>query len=231
MAMSLALKKTVLSALESNDLEAVASLAAGDRKVLSQLVRLAYDKETLVGWRAINATGFVARAMAKGDHEFLRDTCRKLLWSLSDESGGIGWSAPELLGEIVSADPLRFADIVPLITQVYDIEEEVFRPGVVYALGRIAEAAPGASSGFQKIVISSLVDKNPLVRIYGLGLVEKIWTTSEAVRCWTRKYRDRIRTVVAGMSMDKMEAWVYVGDQFESIMVGELARSVLEKLI
>jgi hypothetical protein len=57
-------------------------------------------------------------------------------WSLSDESGGIGWSAPELIGEIVCADPRRFADIVPLIADVYAIEEDVFRPGVLYAFSR-----------------------------------------------------------------------------------------------
>src|SRR5512147_1025466 len=104
--MSQTLKKTILHALESNELGAIASLAEKDRKVLSQLVRLAYDKETLVGWRAIRAVGLAARALVKTDREFLRDTCRKLLWSLSDESGGIGWSAPEMLGEIVSSDPL-----------------------------------------------------------------------------------------------------------------------------
>ena len=55
--MHYALKKNILSALGANDLDAVVSLAASDRKVLSRLVRLAYDKETLVGWRAIKAIG------------------------------------------------------------------------------------------------------------------------------------------------------------------------------
>ncbi len=55
------LKQRIHHALESNDLDAVVSLAKENRKVLSLLVRMAYDKDTLVGWRAIKATGQAAR--------------------------------------------------------------------------------------------------------------------------------------------------------------------------
>ncbi len=229
--MSHSLKKKILSALESNDLDAVVALSTGDRTVLSRLVRLAYDKETLVGWRAIKAVGLAARALQRSDYDFLRDTCRKLLWSLSDESGGIGWSAPEMLGEIVSADPRRFADIIPLIVQVFDIEEDVFRPGVVYALGRIAEADPEAASTFQKVIISSLVDREPLTRIYGLDLVEVLWRSGTAERCWTHEYRERIRSAVSRLRADKTEAWVYRDPQFVSVMTGEYASVLINKLI
>ena len=229
--MSHALKKKILAALESNDLDAVVSLSTGDRTVLSRLVRLAYDKETLVGWRAIKAVGLVARKLLKSDCEFLRDTCRKLLWSLSDESGGIGWSAPEMLGEIVSAAPHRFADMIPLIVQAYDIEEDVFRPGVVYALGCIAEADPEAAASFQKVIISSLVDKEPLTCIYGLNLVEMLWRSGAAGRCWTQEYRDRVRSAVSRLKADKAEAWVYRDTQFISVMTGEYASALNNKLI
>ena len=95
--------------------------------------------------------GRVAKALAGTNHEFLRIAVRKLLWSLSDESGGIGWSAPELIGEIVCADPGRFADIVPLIAEVYTIEEEMFRPGSALRLNGIAEVGPDLVARYQKI--------------------------------------------------------------------------------
>jgi len=101
------LKLFVQAALESNDLDAIVTSTKNDKKTISQLVRLAYDKDTLVGWRAIKAAGLAARELVKTAPDFLRETCRKLLWSLTDESGGIGWSAPELLGEIVCADVKR----------------------------------------------------------------------------------------------------------------------------
>jgi hypothetical protein len=219
-------KKNILSALESNDLDAVVSLAAGDRKVLSRLVRLAYDKETLIGWRAIRAVGLVARVRVKSDYEFLRETCRKLLWSLTDESGGIGWSAPEMLGEIVSADPVRFRDIIPLIASAYEVEEDVFLAGVLYSLARIAETAPELAAPYQKIIIMSLADRDPLVRVRGIGLIRLLrpWVQSNGI--WSREFCERITLSLDKLKSDSGEAWVYQGDNFTSLQVGDEARKI-----
>jgi hypothetical protein len=224
------LKKSILQALESNELDVVASLVKENRRALAILVRLSYDKETLVAWRAIKAVGLVAKAHVKTDHEFLRETVRKLLWSVSDESGGIGWSAPELLGEIVSADPKKFADVIPLIAQVYEVEEEVFRPGVVYALSRIAETAPEQVAVYQKIVIMSLTDKNPLVKIYGLELLERIWQTIINENLWSYEYRGRIMGLVESTNFDQNEAWIYINNGFIRLEVGEVSKKTQENL-
>jgi len=223
------LKKNILSALGSNDLDAVVALAASDRKVLSRLVRLAYDKETLVGWRAIQAVGLVARMLIKSDYEFLRETCRKLLWSLTDESGGIGWSAPEMLGEIVSADPARFQDIIPLIASAYDVEEDVFRAGVLYALARIAETAPELAAPYQKVVIMSLADRDPLVKVRGIGLVRLLWPWANSNGIWSREYGERISLSLDKLISDKGEAWVYQGNNFISMQVGDEAKDMIKK--
>jgi hypothetical protein len=224
------LKKNVLSALESDDLDAVVSLAAGDRKVLSQLVRLAYDKETLVGWRAIKAVGLVAHVLVKSDYEFLRETCRKLLWSLTDESGGIGWSAPEMLGEIVSADPVRFKDIIPLIASAYEVEENVFRAGVLYALARIAESAPELAAPYQKIIVMSLADRDPLVKVRGIGLVKLLWPWANSKGIWSREYSERISLSLDKLISDKGEAWVYQLSNFISIQVGDESKAMLKNI-
>ena len=226
--MSHILKKRVLSALESNDLDGVVSLAANDRKVLSCLVRLAYDKETIVGWRAIKAVGIVARSLVKNDHEFLRETCRKLLWSLTDESGGIGWAAPEMLGEIVSTAPVQFQDIIPIIASAYDVEEDVFRAGVLYALARIAETAPETAAPYQKIVVMSLADRDPLVKVRGIGLVRLLWPRANSKGIWSREYSERIRLSLDKLISDKGEAWVYQVNNFISIQVGDEARALLK---
>lgn len=224
------LKKSILHAIESNDLDAVASLVKDNKRALAILVRISYDKETLAAWRAIKAVGLAAKALVKTDHEFLRETVRKLLWSLSDESGGIGWSAPELLGEIVSADPNRFSDIIPLIAQVYEVEEEVFRSGVVYALARIAETAPEQVAVYQKIAIMSLADKNPLVKIYGLELVERLWQTAIKENLWSPEYRKRVMSLIENISLNHEVAWVYKNDGFIGYEVGETSKITQENI-
>ena len=222
------LKKTIQRSLAENALDAVVSLAAGDRTALSRLVRIAYDKDTLVGWRAIKAVGLVARMLVKSDYEFLRETCRKLHWSLTDESGGIGWSAPEMLGEIVSADPARFRDFIPIIASAYDVEEDVFRAGVLYALGRIAETAPELAVPYQKIIIMSLADQDPLVRVRGIRLIRLLWSWAESNGIWNREYSDRISLTLDRLRSDQGEAWLYQEDNFISLQVGEEALELLK---
>ncbi len=225
------LKEELIQALQSNDIASAAAIGKHGRKVLTILVRLAYDKETLVGWRAVIAVGIAARELVKTDPGILRETCRKLLWSLTDESGGIGWSAPELIGEIVSADPRLFCDIVPLVAAVYDVEEETFRAGVLYALGRIAERAPDLALPYQKIVVMSLVDKDPLVRIRGMQLVGGLWSAASDTGIWSGEYRGRVKSVIARLAEDKGEAWIYRDSDFVNVQVGEMATQLIKLLI
>jgi hypothetical protein len=224
------LRKELHDALAANDLASIAGHPR-QRKVISTLIRLSYAKDTLVGWRAIIAVGMTARELIRTEYPFLRETCRKLLWSLSDESGGIGWSAPELLGEIVSADPHKFSDLVPLVATVYDVEEKVFRPGVLYALCRIAEKAPDLVYGQQLVIISSLVDRDPLVRIRGLQLAGLVWTDASRSGAWSPEYLQKVRMTIEQLRSDISEAWIYQEDGFLSVMVGDLAKSIAFKII
>lgn len=223
------MKQKITDALETGELEKIPPLLLGDRKGLSALVRLSYDKDTLVGRRAIKAMGLAARELVRTDFAFLRETCRKLLWSLTDESGGIGWSAPELLGEIVSADPKRFADIIPLIAEAYSVEEDVFRPGVVYALARIAESAPASVLEQQKIIIFSLCDKEPLARFYGLRLLGLIWEEACRGNAWTTEYRRKIQETVGRLTNDENEVWIFNGTGFDSLLIKDIARDIENK--
>jgi len=228
---SLEIKKTLFHALERNDLDTIVSLVQKNKKALSQLIRFAYDKDTLVGWRAIKAIGRVSEALVKTDDEYLRVTIRKLLWSLTDESGGIGWSAPEILGEIVQADPDKFSDIIPLIAGVYEIEEKVFRPGVMYALARIAEKAPERVACFQKIIILALMETDPLVRIYALNLIEKVWRVSIEDHLWSKEYADRVLKVINSLKKDIKVGIIYLNNGYNDLMVGEIAEKVINNTI
>lgn len=218
------MKKSIQQYLDSNDLDAIVALAKQNKRVLTLLVRSAYDKETLASWRAIKAVGLVARELIKTDYEFLREAVRKLLWSLSDESGGIGWSAPELLGEIVSVDPLRFADIIPIIAGVYSIEEDVFRPGVVYALGRIAGVSPELVMPHRGIIFSALSGTDPLARVYAIGAVKSIWKFE------TEKNRTIIMSLIRDIASDRREVYIYHNNGISRREVGEESDKLLAEL-
>jgi hypothetical protein len=225
------LKTTLRHLLEENDIAAAGACVKQDRKAMTVLIRLAYDKETLVGWRAILAVGRAARELAGTDREFLRETCRKLLWSLSDESGGIGWSAPEMLGEIVSADPGRFADLVPLIAGVFDVEEDTFRAGALYALRRIAEQEPRLVLPHREQVTAGLAEKDPRTRIFGLQALGLLWRAGCQEGTWAVSDRQVLKNAVQQLVNDMSEAWVYGEADFQSILVRDIAHDIYNLLI
>lgn len=126
--------------LSANDLEPISALALTDKSVIKPLISLSYDKENVLSWRAMEALGLVAGQLSKDKIEVIRDAIRRLLWSMGEESGGIGWSAAEMLGEIIMNNPEAFSDIVPIVWSFKD--EEMFRAGVVRAYGRIGSVRP-----------------------------------------------------------------------------------------
>jgi hypothetical protein len=177
------LKAQVRCLLEKGLLDVVGKLALKDKNVIKWLISFSYDKEDQMTWRAIEAMGYVARALRTTHLDVLRETVRRLLWSMSDESGGIGWSAPETLGEIVRSDPEEFRDIIPILWS--NREEESFRPGAVWALARVAGVRPDMVA-FSSDNLKELVsDPNPAVRGYAALLVRA--TTPEGKEDILRK--------------------------------------------
>ncbi|MGO9378842.1 MAG: DVU0298 family protein [Dissulfurispiraceae bacterium] len=158
------LKDQVRYFLEKGCHEAVGRLAVKDKNVIKWLTSFSYDKEDNLTWRAIEAMGHVVRELGRTRLDVVRETVRKLLWSMSDESGGIGWSAPEFLGEIIRSDPDEFTDIVPILWS--NREEPSFRPGVLWAMVRVAGVRPDLISVVPDQLAELADDPNPTVRGY-----------------------------------------------------------------
>jgi len=147
--------------------EAITELAGREKRVLSFLTALTYDRETLIGWRAVEAVGLAAGRIASDDPRFVRNHLRRLLWLLNDESGGIGWRAPEAIGEIIRSQPERFVEFVPILISLLDMEEEDavrFRPGLLWAIGRLGPVMPDAVESAIPWIVSCLDDSNPQTR-------------------------------------------------------------------
>lgn len=107
-----------------------------------------------VRWHAVSAFGEVVSRLADRDLEAARVVMRRFLWSLNDESGGIGWGAPEAMAEIM-ANHARLADeyLHMLISYTQEDGEEPFQDGnfielpmlqrgLLWGIGRLAEVIP-----------------------------------------------------------------------------------------
>jgi len=212
--MAASLKNELRHALLAEDYERIAALALGDRRTFSRLVALAYNKDDLLCWRAIEAMGVAALAVASGNQQIVRNVVQRILWSAREESGGMGWSAPELLAEIAIAAPRYFPDIPPIIISLHsEDEEKVFLKGVLRAAGRMGEAGITGISGSDDVIRKSLEHEDPAVR----GLA--VWAASRAGV-------DEQETIGA-MTGDDGELRLYEDGELVLTTVGALARQAL----
>lgn len=163
------LKERIKDALSTRSYDEITDMARRDKGVIRYLISLAYDKDDVMGWRAIEAMGYVAGELSKQRVDIVRDTIRRLLWSMGEESGGIGWSAAEMIGEIIRSNPDQFTDIVPIVWSFH--EEEMFRPGTIWAMGRIASVRPDLVKFILKDMQDMITDKNPAVRGYAAWVI------------------------------------------------------------
>jgi len=125
-------KRTVIRLLAGNDLEHIRARLAemGVKEALHALFSGICRSEENIRWNAIVCMGTVVARLAEQDMEEARIVMRRLLWSLNDESGGIGWGAPEAMAEIMAChEGLAEEYIHMLISYMREDGEELFQDG------------------------------------------------------------------------------------------------------
>ena len=102
-----ATKGKVLELFNSRDLAQIQSeLAAIPAKdAINALFSLICREDPELRWRAITCMGTAMARLADQEMEEARIVMRRFLWSLNDESGGIGWGAPESMAETMCKHP------------------------------------------------------------------------------------------------------------------------------
>lgn len=139
-------KHMVLNLLKSDDFYQKTNtlLRLPGRKVINPLFSFLCHFDQKVKWRAVTAMGVVVANLAKQDMESARIIMRRLMWSLNDESGGIGWGAPEAMAEIMACNQRLAEEYVNvLVSYVWEdgnfLEYEMLQRGAVWGVGRVAE--------------------------------------------------------------------------------------------
>jgi hypothetical protein len=154
------MKRKLRELLTENRLDEIAEMAEGRRRVLGVLRSLTYDRDRLVGWRAVEAMGVVADRLADQDSDAVVEELRSLFWLLSEESGGVCWHAPEAMAEIVRRRPKQFSSYISitatLINEMADEDLEHFRPGILWAIGRMGPIAVGTIDNVLPAIEASL---------------------------------------------------------------------------
>ncbi len=122
-------------------------LESGPRKIISRLLSCLYSPDEELKWRAVTAVGMTAARIADADMEAGRVVMRRLIWSLNDESGGIGWGAPEAMGEIMARHAGLADEYFRILVSYIDadgnpLENVWLERGVLWGIGRLAQVRP-----------------------------------------------------------------------------------------
>jgi HEAT repeat protein len=72
---------------------------------------------------------------------------RRFMWSLNDESGGIGWGAPEAMGEVMACHEGLAREYGHILVafmreEGFYLELELLQRGLMWGIGRLAQVRP-----------------------------------------------------------------------------------------
>ena len=154
-------KKKILALLAgpdlSNILAELKTMRAKD--VINSLFSAISRSEENIRWHAVSCMGATVARLADKDMEEARIVMRRLLWSLNDESGGIGWGAPESMAEIMVCHEGLAREYVHMLfsylredgEELFQdgnfLEHEILQRGLLWGIGRLAVERPEMVSG------------------------------------------------------------------------------------
>jgi hypothetical protein len=166
--------------------------------------------------------GAVVDNLARTDMEGARIIMRRLMWSLNDESGGIGWGAPESMGEIMARNE-RLADEFSTILLSYldedgnFLEYEALQRGLLWGLIRLAQVRPALVRDARTHLPKYLESEDSTVRgltAWAVGIL--------GVQCVASRLRE--------LTEDPSLIRLYIDDEFVERSVADLAQLGLKQL-
>jgi hypothetical protein len=147
------IKKELTEILKQTDLDILSRVLQiyKPSDLITPLFSALYNIDELIRWHAVSAFGLVVDRMARQDMESGRIIMRRFLWSLNDESGGIGWGAPEAMAEIMAINEDLFQEYGHMLFSYMRedgpesfqdgnfIELPELQRGVIWGVGRLAD--------------------------------------------------------------------------------------------
>lgn len=191
------------------------------RRMVSPLIGFFCDREEQIRWRAVTALGMVTHALASENMEEARIVMRRLMWSLNDESGGIGWGAPEAMGEISALNKKLAAEYHRILCSYISLEgnfleHEILQRGALWGLCRLAETNPEKVTAASADVRIHLTSTDPIKQ--GLALLFA-----------TRAGDQTVRPQAEALASSTHPFILYTKWQLTPTTVGDQARALLEE--
>lgn len=220
-----ALKKQFRRLLLESDIDAALQniCQIPGRQAVNPLFAFFHDHDELVRWRSVTAMGMVVSNLADIQIESARVVMRRLMWNLNDESGGIGWGSPEAMGDIMARHATLAREYhAMLISYIRPdgnfLEHDMLQRGLLWGLGRLAQARPQLTAGAASFLIPFLSSSDT----YHRGLAA--WAAGS--------FHDApfLKPYLQQLSDDKASLRLYLKKQITVSSVGNLAIAALKQI-
>jgi HEAT repeat protein len=224
--MSIKEKRRITRLLESHNIDEIIKELhqLPPTKVINPLIGALCSNNQTVRWHAITALGPVMSDLADKDMEAARIVMRRFMWSLNDESGGIGWGAPEAMAEIMTqhqklADEYGHMLVAYMREDGFYLELPQLQQGLMWGLARFAMVNPDLlkAKNVVNYLLPYLDSNDPAVRgqaAWALGLLQ----AREATESLEKLVHDPARVTI------------FLNRNFVSETVGSLAHKALANI-
>ena len=224
-------RKHARSLLESSDFEEVLKRTeVAPEKMINALLCCLYDIDETIRWRAVRAVGITVSAIAGKALELSRTIMRRLIWSLNDESGGIGWGAPEAMGEIMAENETLALEYHRILVSYIDedgnpLENDELERGVMWGISRLAQKRPELLRDWTGLILAQL-NSPDLVR-KGLALRTLLFLVDSSPGSLDLSLQ---AALPAPLLQNQSQIRIFQDGSFEVYTIGGLASKLLERL-
>ena len=175
-------------------------------------------------WPAVSAMGELTARLAQEDLEAGREVMRRLVWSLNEESGAIGFGAPEAMGEIMARHQGLAREFLNLLISYLSggdnfLDHPPLLSGAIWGLGRVAQAHPD--------LVQSRGGAESLEALLGADEAQV-----RGLAAWSLGYLADARAgqSLAGLLEDASELSIFTHGKEETYTVGTAAREARQRL-
>jgi hypothetical protein len=215
--MNKSVKQEVRNLLYQRDHDRLIELCEQDRHVWNELRFRLYDMDEKIRFSAIEAVAqFMKRLWQRGKTEKVREYMRNLFWSLNDESGGIGWSAPQTIAEMIVNIP-ELLDPFGSMMIAHSLDEPPLVKAGLWGIGRLGERLAESVEFFKDLVLGVFQNDDPET----LSLAA--WALGEVSF-------SRALPFLEPLKERKEAVQIYIDGDFREKQLGQWTREAIEKI-
>jgi len=195
--------------LRQRHFDTLLAFCAEDRKAWKALQGNLYSTNENLIWPAVEVSAMMMKQWWNdGEKEKVREYIRRLFWSLNDESGGIGWNAPQTIAQIIILIPEL---IDPYGSMMIDrtMEEPLLFQNGLWAIGRLGRQIEPSVSFFKEPVLSKFSNGDPqTLGMAAWAMGEVAFASALPMLKTLRERQEPVRIYINGSFYEKpLEQW------------------------